>query len=126
MYQREPIEELSHETVKKIIMTVAKVAAHCTIENLHLAKTRISLSQAYRAYGRGTVTRWIYEGLIEPQTELNTNRRYIPISELEAVLSCDDIFKHEIHLGNMRAREAREKMIIAKRNHRLGWDRDPY
>ena len=126
MYKREPIEELSHETVKKIIMTVARVAAQCTIEKLHLTKTRISLSQAYRAYGRGTVTRWIDEGLIDPQSEPNTNKRHIPVSELEALLSCDEIFKHEIELGNMRAKEEREKMIIAKRNNRLGWDRDPY
>ena len=120
---KELIDLFSMDTMKKIIMTVARVASHVTIEKMHLTKSFLSQSQAYRIYGRGNVQKWIEMGLITPRmSDEDSNRKKILISELEAVLACENIFKYEMERDNKRFEEQRQ----AGEQNYPGWEKEPY
>lgn len=112
-------ENLSMETLKKVIMTVARVTAHQVIEQLQLTPKFIKLNQAYKLYGRGYVDRWIKQGLITPRFgEIENSRGRICVSELEALASVEDIFTYEHELRNKRSAEKAGKKYVSKAKYR--------
>lgn len=50
---------------KRALIDAAHIATEQTLVRLGLIKPFISLNEAYRTYGKGTVERWCREGLIQ-------------------------------------------------------------
>lgn len=112
-------EHLSMETLKKVIMTVARVTAHQVIENLQLTPKYIKYNQAYKLYGRSSVDRWIKEGLITPRFwEIDSIRGKICVSELEAIAAVEDVFTYEHELRNRKCAEKKGKKYVSKVKYR--------
>jgi len=49
---------------KKTIQTVTELTTYAVLTKLGLLQPYLSLNEAYKMYGEGTVDRWVREGLI--------------------------------------------------------------
>lgn len=68
------------------LVDAAELGARKALQDSGLAKSYISLREAYRLYGTGHVKRWIKEGLISPIKDgVNTSTVRIDKLKIEAV-----------------------------------------
>lgn len=58
------MKTIHHET-SKVIQDIVKITTHKVLIETGQMKPFISKNEAYRRYGRGTVERWIDEGLVK-------------------------------------------------------------
>ena len=90
--------EISEDALREIIQKGIKLGTEATLQRLGLIKPFMSYSEAIEAYGRGTVDRWVSEGLIEKikdgtgscKTRLDRER----LQELSFISNRRSWFKH--------------------------------
>lgn len=130
MYRKDPIDELSHETLEKIIVTVSRVTAQEVLQQLYLTPKFIKYSQAYRLYGRPSVERWIKHGLLSTHLhEAGKSRGKLSVSEMETLSNVDDIFSYEYSLKEKRRQNNKEEPnsnIFDQIDIDILWVRPPY
>lgn len=60
---------LEEYQLQNLLTTASTLAVKRVLLELGLVKTFLSKTEAYKLYGRGTVERWISEGLIKPHKD---------------------------------------------------------
>jgi hypothetical protein len=63
--------ELELYQLQNLLTASSEIAVQRVLVKLGLLKPSLSKSEAYNQYGRGTVDRWIREGLIKPNKDGN-------------------------------------------------------
>ena len=95
--------EISEDALRDMIQKGIKMGTEATLQRLGLIKPFMSYTEAINAYGRGTVDRWISEGLIEKvkdgtgscSTRLDRER----LNELAFISNRRSWFKHHKNTG---------------------------
>lgn len=77
---------LTQATLTALMADAAEIAVNSALSKAGLIKPFISKQDAYKAYGRAIVDRWILEGLVTPRKDGQASAKWrIDRAEIEAV-----------------------------------------